>query len=147
MNIVKASPEYAEFIAENLSLYFTSLNSHFGYNKYKTDKEKIFEHITNRLQEENSEFQYFVTVTETNEPIGFVNTVSTPMVFEIIALKLLPAYDTLENTKELLTFAIDTLKSQGADKILTEVSTPDKNFTLALNEINATLVEQKFLIS
>lgn len=146
MEIIQASVEHAEFIAKGLSHHFESLNSQFGYNKYKTAYDKIFEHVTSRLSQPDSEFGYYLLLDETQSPIGFVNTLAELPIFEILAVVLLKNYNTTENFIKLTQFAVDELHKRGADKILTEVTAKEVAYAKAIEQVGGQLIEQKYII-
>jgi len=146
MEIVQATTENAETIATRLSEHFTQVNKQFTYNKYKTDYQRILEQVQERLTDPNSDFKYFILLADNGELAGFVNTLNTPSIYEILYLDLMEQYNTVENAKKLARFAIDMLKNVGADKILTEATIVEPVYAQAIEDLGAKLIERKFIL-
>lgn len=146
MNIQMASVDMAENIVDMLISRFAELNAQLGYDKYKTDREKILRKVVERLTTNSEGFVYFVLMEE-DVFKGFVNCLVGQGVAEIVALELVPSSDTEENAMQLISYAIDYFRKNNISNVLTEVSSRQISYFNALKKVNAKHIESKFNIS
>lgn len=146
MIVSNANNKDSQVIASLLSSHFIKINQVFGYNRLKSDEERLLRIISERIEDENSEFKYFVLRDE-EKVVGFVNLMLTKEVSEILVLILQDEYKTKENVSLLMQYAIKQFKTLNVSRILTEVNTPDTLFREAILEQDSKIISAFYEIN
>lgn len=116
MKIELANVEDTDYIAESLSSFFEETNTHFGFEKYKTDYSIMHKVVSERISNQESEFKYFVAKKD-DVSVGFVNILLSKKTPEILILSGI----SLEVEEALLNLAIEEFKTIGVNTIHGEV--------------------------
>lgn len=136
MQVTNGSINHTVPISNLLVDHYHRLNSRFGYNRYKTNLERISEIVSERLSDKHSIYKYIVLEDSEGEFAGFVNMMFTKDISEILMLEMPPNYNTYENASLLFNAAMNEFKRQNVKQILTEISPEEPHYKRLFEEIN-----------
>ncbi len=119
---------------------FQKINTHFGYNRYKTNLERIQEVVSERINDKNSPYKYLVLQNEREEFVGFINLLFSKDVCEILLISVYPEYDTYDNIKLLFDEGLKLLRIANPQRIITELTDEDVHFKQLLREMNSKII-------
>jgi hypothetical protein len=131
MNILTAESRHIEYISNALTEYFSRINTHFGFHKFKDDLEIMQKHVSKRIEQDLQEFKYFVAEDEEGKNLGFISL----MIDEEDIGNILVVYGEKEVIKPLLTTSIDYFRGLGINIIQGEVATFNEETVKILQSI------------
>ncbi|WKZ30377.1 MAG: hypothetical protein QY314_01220 [Candidatus Dojkabacteria bacterium] len=120
MKIIPAEVTHAEAISARLVTHFEAINQEFGFEKYKTDYDLMYKHVSQRISEQ-SEFSYIVLTTDDDQFIGFANTLVTNGVGELLVVDVISEYLDESSLSLLISRAVELLKESNVHTIFTEI--------------------------
>lgn len=141
MEIELATLDHAEYISEKLSKYFEDVNNHFGSEKYKTELDLMQRNVSKRLEDQESEFKYYVAI-ENGEIVGFANILLSQENPEILVV----IGDSKEVKETLFENMISIFKEIKCDFVYGEMNDWDEAKDL-LAKYNAESIQIKYKIN
>lgn len=141
MEIELATLDHAEYISEKLSKYFEDVNNHFGSEKYKTELDLMQRNVSKRLEDQESEFKYYVAI-ENGEIVGFANILLSQENPEILVV----IGDSKEVKEALFENMVSIFKEIKSDFVYGEMNDWDEAKDL-LAKYNAESIQIKYKIN
>lgn len=129
INIRSAKLSDVQFIADSLSTYFDKINTLFSYPKYKTDISIMTKAVTERIQEDNPEFLYYIAEEDGNAK-GFANILISEEKSEILVIDGMSE----EIKSNLLDYVLDIFNQNGIKLIYGETFPIDTLSTIIGNK-------------
>ena len=116
MDIKQATQDHVDYISNSLSQYFSEANLFFGYPRFKEDYDLMFKYVSQRIQDKDSKFFYFMALDESNNPIGFINLLLNG---DNVGSILVTISNKKEVLEELVKYAMEFFKDKGLTNIQT----------------------------
>lgn len=132
MVIKQATEDHVDYISDSLSQYFSEANLFFGYPRFKEDYDLMFKYVSQRIQDKNSKFFYFLALDESNNPVGFINLLLNG---DNVGSILVAISDQKEALEELVRYAMKFFKDKGLTNIQSEYFEYQKSLGEIFSEI------------